>query len=314
MKRSFQYTGYKRKRSEPTVFSWLLLLLAWIAVVPLCCFILQRKGSNPSVVQAMSVSSKSALHLALAQNISVNQTAIDISCAVTDLPSVNALRSNEPTILIYHTHTTEAYTQTESETYRETSKWRTNDNTRNVVAVGEALKEILERDYGFHVIHDTTDHEPPKLASAYERSLVTMETYHKEYPSVVLFIDLHRDAYHADEAPCDYLMINGTETAKLMLVVGKGEKYADKPYYESNVRLAERITEHLNTIDEKLCRSVRIKTGRYNQHVAPNCILVEAGHNANTLSQAKAAMPYLAEAIAYSFRTGEIKSTDWLPN
>ena len=99
-----------------------------------------------------------------------------------------------------------------------------------------------------------------------------------------------------------------------MLVVGKGEKYADKPYYDSNVRFAQRITEHLNSIDPKLCRPIREKTGRYNQHVAPNCILVEAGHNANTLAQAKAAMPYLAESIAYAFLSGRIERTDWVPN
>ena len=141
-----------------------------------------------------------------------------------------------------------------------------------------------------------------------------MERYHKEYPSIVLFIDLHRDAYNAENAPCDYLNINGVETARLMLVVGKGEKYSDKPYYESNIAFAQRITEHLQSIDQKLCRPVRVKPGRYNQHVAPNCILVEVGHNANTLSQAKAAMPYLAESIVYAFRSGKIALKDWLPN
>ena len=183
-----------------------------------------------------------------------------------------------------------------------------------MIAVGETLKEILETQYGYHVIHDTTDHEPPKLATAYERSLVTMEKYHTQYPSIVLFIDLHRDAYTTDNAPCDYLIINGTETARMMLVVGKGEKYTDKPYFKSNEAFAERITSHLNSIDPKLCRPVRIKTGRYNQHVAPNCILVEVGHNANTLSQAKAAMPYLAESIAYSFIPDGIALSDWVPN
>ena len=99
-----------------------------------------------------------------------------------------------------------------------------------------------------------------------------------------------------------------------MLVVGKGEKYDDKPYYASNVAFAQRITDYLNSVEPKLCRPVRIKTGRYNQHVTPNCILVEVGHNANTLAQAKAAMPYLAESIVYAFLPGTVEQTDWVSN
>lgn len=303
-----RYTSRNRKsKPSPSVFAWIALAFGWICAVLFGVYIFSRPNEIPSEVSTTETVFAQAKHDA-------KEHPTPVSAQLKILPAVNALRSDEPTILIYHTHTTEAYTQTESEQYKESSKWRTFDTEYNVVAVGEVLKEILEKEYGFHVIHDTTDHEPPKLATAYDRSLKTMEKYHKEYPSIVLFIDLHRDAYNADVAPCDYLTINGTETARLMLVVGKGEKYADKPYYTSNEAFAQRITKHLNTIDPKLCRPVRLKTGRYNQHVAPNCILVEVGHNANTLSQAKAAMPYLAESIAYSFHSGSISLSDWSPN
>lgn len=314
MKQYRRYKHSKRSVSEPTVLSWFLLVTAWIAVIPSCIHMIHSVQPDPAYTDQYAVSAAFAIQQKT-ERISIKEPSVlHAACRMSALAAVNALRSDKPAILIYHTHTTEAYTQTTTDRYREAGKWRTKDNTQNVVAVGEVLKEILERDYGFQVIHDTTDHEPPKLSSAYERSLVTMEQYHEAYPSVVLFIDLHRDAYTTDSAPCDYLTINGIETAKLMLVVGKGEKYADKPYYESNIAFAERITNHLNTIDEKLCRPVRVKPGRYNQHVAPNCILVEVGHNANTLAQAKAAMPYLAESIAYSFSANGIAAADWVPN
>jgi len=306
---------HKRRIPEPTRLAWLLLLSAWVAAVSVFAVLFYNlKNDRNGTDQGMLFLLPEKLQQSkLVLNASDAEHSPSITCTSTVLPPVDSLRSADPTILIYHTHTTEAYTQTQSETYRENGKWRTKDNTRNMIAVGETLKEILERDYGFTVIHDTTDHEPPKLATAYDRSLLTMERYHREYPSIVLFIDLHRDAYAADNAPCDYLVINGVETARLMLVVGKGEKYADKPYYESNIAFAERITAHLNGISPKLCRPVRVKTGRYNQHVAPNCILVEVGHNANTLAQAKAAMPYLAESIAYTFSQNRISLSDWLP-
>ena len=314
MKRTRYDTKRKKTRRDPSLFAWIILTVAWLSFVPFSVFIFFSADHKPLVSERVFAA---APQIQYEIPVTTEESPISPSCtcALTLLPAVNTLRSDKPTILIYHTHTTEAYMQTETAQYRETSAWRTNDNTNNVVAVGETLKEILERDYGFTVIHDTTDHEPPKLSTAYDRSLATMEKYHAEYPSVVLFIDLHRDAYNTSEnVPCDYLTIGGIETARLMLVVGKGEKYTEKPYYSSNIAFAERITNYLNMIDENLCRPVRIKTGRYNQHVAPNCILVEVGHNANTLAQAKAAMPYFAESIAYSFASGKIEPSDWLPN
>lgn len=297
-----------KRAQAPSVLAWILLTASWMLAAGFAAYLFRP------VAVAAAEESEPAVP-AFAEEIPVLQEQpIRFSASLAHILPVYSLRSDKPTILIYHTHTTEAYTQTEQDTYRESSKWRTTDPTKNVVAVGETLKEILERDYGFSVIHDMTDHEPPKLATAYERSLVTMERYHREYPSIVLFIDLHRDAYQTDSAPCDFLTIDGTETARLMLVVGKGEKYSDKPYYDSNIAFAERITDHLNGIAPKLCRPVRIKPGRYNQHVAPYCILVEVGHNANTLAQAKASMRYFAESIAYAFQTQEITTSDWVPN
>ena len=304
MKRSCRSSARRGTYNEPGTSAWILMLIGWLSVLPLCAFVF-RPIQN-TAAEAEPVFAQAAL--------SADTMLPSTEMTMEIIPPVQSLRSDGPTILIYHTHTTEAYTQTDTDTYKETAKWRTSDNENNVVAVGEVLKEILETDYGFHVIHDTTDHEPPKLATSYERSLVTMQKYHEMYPSIVLFIDLHRDAHDTANAPCDYLTINGIDTARLMLVVGSGEKYDDKPYYASNVSFAQRITSYLNSIDAKLCRPIRQKTGRYNQHVAPYCILVEVGHNANTLSQAKAAMPYLAESIAYAFRSGSVAQSDWTPN
>lgn len=214
------------------------------------------------------------------------------------------LSGSAPTVLIYHTHTTEAYTSSEGYEYEQSSEWRTTDQTRNIVAVGEKLAQILREEYGISVIHDTTDHEPPKLSTAYSRSLETMLYYQAQYPSVSLFIDVHRDAYgsSADGAQ-DYVIINGKECARLMFVVGTGEGATGSgfdvmPDFESNYALAVAITELLNNYNANLTRSIRVKTGRYNQHVSSQCLLVEVGHNVNTLEQALNSVEYLAAAIA----------------
>ena len=205
------------------------------------------------------------------------------------------LRGREPRILIYHTHTTEAYTATDASPYIQTSSYRTADASKSVLAVGEALAERLRTQYGFSVIHDTTDHEPPKLKTAYDRSEKTMRRYLEQYPSLILFIDIHRDA-SSDSS--DYVMVDGAPAARLMCVVGQGTKYAQKPDFDRNYALAVSLTEHLRHIEKHLARDVRVKTGRYNQHVGQLSLLIEVGHNANTLEQALHAVPSLAEGLA----------------
>lgn len=205
------------------------------------------------------------------------------------------LRGEEPKILIYHTHTTEAYTATKASPYVQTSSYRTADPSKSVLAVGEALAQRLRIQYGFSVIHDTTDHEPPSLKTAYERSEQTMKRYLERYPSLILFIDVHRDA-SSDSS--DYVLVDGCPTARLMCVVGQGTKYEEKPDFDRNYALASSLTEHLRLTEKRLARDVRVKTGRYNQHVGQLSLLVEVGHNANTLEQALNAVPVLAESLA----------------
>lgn len=205
------------------------------------------------------------------------------------------LRGSDPKILIYHTHTTEAYTATESSPYVQTSSYRTADTSKSVIAVGDALAERLRTEYGFSVLHDITDHEPPSLKTAYDRSEGTMRRYLERYPSLVLFIDVHRDASSDTR---DYVMVDGSPTARLMCVVGQGTKYVEKPDFDRNYALASSLTDHLRGIEKRLARDVRVKTGRYNQHVGELSLLIEVGHNANTLEQALHAVPSLAESLA----------------
>ncbi|MBR0426459.1 MAG: stage II sporulation protein P [Clostridia bacterium] len=297
-----------RKTSHRTTILLFLFLLVW---VPVCLwtgilFAVRELRSEPAkaIAEVPTPEPKPAKTF----------EPYALSAAYTAFETGLSLRGEQPKILIYHTHTTEAYFPTESSPYRQTSRWRTADSERSVVAVGERLKTILERDYGFSVIHDTTDHEPPKLATAYERSEQTMRAYREQYPSIEVFIDLHRDAYGSEpKEPTDFVTVNGEQLARLMFVVGHGEAYEDKPFYETNRRFAERITDYLADVDPNLVRPIREKTGRYNQHIGAYCLLVEVGHNANTLEQALASVPYLAEGIAYAAAETEHTVTSWLP-
>ena len=131
--------------------------------------------------------------------------------------------------------------------------------------------------YGYTVIHDTTDHEPPKLTTAYDRSLATIEQYKEKYPEIEIFIDVHRDSLGLENMENDVVEIDGKRCAKVMFVVGQGQKYDDKPDFDTNNALAENLTSKLNGYAKGLCKAPRIRTGRYNQQVGKYCMLIEVG-------------------------------------
>jgi len=218
--------------------------------------------------------------------------------------SITLLSTQPPkesgSILIYHTQTYEAYEQSELR-YQETEKWRTADPACNMIRVGEELAALL-RGLGYRVVHDTTAFEPPELSSAYSRSLTMLEERIAAGESYDLYIDLHRDAYVEGQAGSNTVQAGGTAVAKLMLLIGKGEGYTgtgydQKPDWEANLQVAQAITDALNEQLEGLGKNVRLKSGRFNQHVDTGCVLVEVGNNRNSLTEALAAMPYLADAI-----------------
>ena len=88
-----------------------------------------------------------------------NSTGAEINVAeeLSKPLDFKVVKSNEPQVLIYHTHTTESYMQSEEEYYTTTDEPRTTDETKNMVAVGEVVRQRLES-AGFSVIHDKTIH------------------------------------------------------------------------------------------------------------------------------------------------------------
>jgi len=197
-----------------------------------------------------------------------------------------------PSVLIYHTHTHEAYEQDSADPYEALEAWRTLDDGHSVVRVGEALAHRL-RALGFDVVHDATDHEGNELSTAYTRSLETLSGYTRRFD---LYIDLHRDAYSQDMA-MRCTGPGGEPCAQLMLLIGNGEGFDVKPFYTQNLAFARALTRRVNGLCPGMCRDVLVKDGRYNQHIGIFSVLVEVGHNRNTLEEALNAVPVLADAL-----------------
>lgn len=235
-------------------------------------------------------------------------TAVPDASAFSIVPLGSGTSTEKGRILIYHTHTYEAYEQ-QGEGYEETERWRTADSAFNMIRVGEELAQLL-RSLGYSVVHDTTAFEPPDLSSAYSRSLVMLENRAQAGEQYDLYVDLHRDAYVEGQAGSNVVVAGGVESARLMLLIGKGEGYTgmgydQKPDWQANLAIAQQITDALNQQAPGICKDVRLKSGRFNQHVAKNCVLIEVGNNRNTLQQALAAIPYLADAIAATLQATE---------
>ena len=201
-------------------------------------------------------------------------------------------------VLIYHTHTYEAYEQVDDDKYQLTEKWRTKDESHNVVAVGAALAACL-RASGVEVVHDRTAFEPPNLDDAYSRSLSMLEQRQRNGENYDLYIDLHRDALAANAAISKTVNIGGVDVARFMVLVGQGTTggYSELPDWEANLIVANKITDCLNQQQQNLARNVKIKSGRFNQHISNSCVLIECGMNTNTLEEVLAGIPYLSEAI-----------------
>jgi len=270
--------------------SHLVLAISIIVLLAVVLMLVFGRGSQPK-----SVNTQNSTASAVAVYANADANALHIS-VIPDAETVMA-EVDAPSVLIYHTHTHEAYQQDENDPYEAIETWRTVDYNHSVVRVGAALTDEL-RSRGFNVTHDTTDHELNDINNSYVRSLKTLEGYEESFD---LCIDLHRDAY--SPGLLTKLESDGQAYAQVMMLVGQGNNYpeTERADYKSNLAFAREVTLKMNRIIPNICRNVNVKDGRYNQHIGKNALLIEVGHNMNTLNEALASIPCLADAISEVF-------------
>ena len=225
---------------------------------------------------------------------------LELYYASTETPDIPALlaaplewnlRAEEPTVLILHTHTTESYTR-ETESYRESSAWRTADEGYNMVSVGDTVAAILEES-GISVIHDRTLYDYPSYSGSYTRARKAIEDYVNQNPGILLILDLHRDA--AGEGRNQMrtsAVVDGERSAQIMLVMGTNYET-----YEENLSLALKLHAQLESQCPGITRPLQLRAARFNQDLCPGALLVEVGAAGNTHPEARRAAEQLAKAI-----------------
>lgn len=222
---------------------------------------------------------------------------------VKPAPEPMVFTGQGPRIFIYHTHSREAFKQDSRNRYVAVEAYRSNELEFTVVRVGEVLTNHL-RERGIPVLHDTTEHEQGDFSTAYVRSLETIKNRIKDYPTLNIFLDIHRNAYLPGVRNPDdeVVIINGQRVARIFAVIGTGEGFVggfeQRPDWRENYRFALRITQELNKIHPELAKNIHIMRGRYNQHISTKAVLLEIGSNLTTLKEAERATYYLASALS----------------
>ncbi len=216
---------------------------------------------------------------------------IDISALLKKPLNLN-LSKKGPKVLIYHTHTTESYVLKESDLGKKDVASYNSNPRYNVVRVGEELARNLKK-YGIEVLHNGTVHGP----SAYSASINTVRSYMKSYPSIQVFIDLHRDAVGSEKPKLRMVQkINGKNAAQIMFVVG-ADGVLPHPQWKENLKFVLKLQQKLNEKYPGLAKPIWIVAKRYNQQVSKQAILIEVGGDGNLLSECLESTKYLAEVL-----------------
>ncbi len=203
--------------------------------------------------------------------------------------------SSVPQILIYHTHSQEAFADSVEGEVSDT-----------IVGMGEILADQL-RAYGYNVIHDTGVYDLVDgvldRSAAYDYAREAVTDILEEYPSIEVVIDLHRDGVSGGKE--DFVTeIDGESVSKIMFFNGLSrDENGDEISWLPNAYLSENLAFSLqlqilaNSEYPGFARKIYLKEERYNLHLRARSLLIEAGTQLNTVEEEQRAMEPLANLI-----------------
>ena len=203
--------------------------------------------------------------------------------------------SSKPQILIFHSHAHEGFSDSKEGVVSDT-----------VVGVGDELTRILTEEYGYNVIHF---HRQYQAKYAYNQALPDLKALLKEYPSIKVILDIHRDGVSETTKTHTTVDINGTTMAKLMFFNGvcrttQGPIVGyQNPNLKMNLAFSLQMRLYAMEAFPQLTKYNFLKSWRYNMHMIERYSLVEVGDNNNTVAEAKAAMKPLAAIINHALTT-----------
>lgn len=200
----------------------------------------------------------------------------------------------EPKILIFHTHSQETFVDSVP-----------GDVSTGIVGIGQYLTELLNAK-GIPTLHDfgVYDIINGKLdrSEAYENAEASIRPILEANPSIEVAIDLHRDG--VAETTHLVTQINGKPTARIMYFNGLSRSrtngditYLYNPYIQDNLAFSLQMQLASERMYPGFVRHIYLKAYRYNLHLLPKSLLIEAGAQTNTVEEMKNAMEVLADTL-----------------
>jgi len=239
-------------------------------------------------VQAANLSGSAAVH-------NSSDYTLDLTALAAEGLSLTLPREG-PQVLILHTHSSEAYTPEGTDQYEASDPYRTEDKTRSVIRVGDALAAKLEA-AGLTVLHDREIYDYPSYTGSYNRSGAAVAQYLADYPSLRVVIDLHRDALGSgDVVYKTEATVGGRASAQVMLLAGTGANGLSHPAWRENLKLALYLQNAMDGKYPRLARPVEVVNERYNQQLSAGMLILEVGSSGNTLREALTAAELFGDA------------------
>ena len=203
--------------------------------------------------------------------------------------------TDTPQILIYHSHSQETFADS-----------REGEEADTIVGVGDYLTQLLTETYGYQVAHikEQFDMKSGELdrSAAYDYARDYLELYLQEHPDIQVIIDLHRDGVPEDRRLVT--QINGKPTAQILFynglsyTVAKGSlDYLPNPYIQQNLAFSFQLEYQAAEYYPEFYRGIYLAGYRYNLHLRPRSILLEAGAQTNTVQEVKNAMEPFADIL-----------------
>lgn len=203
--------------------------------------------------------------------------------------------ASSPQILIFHTHSQEAFADSIE-----------GDVNTSIVGVGSYLTKLLMEKYGYNVIHDTSvyDYVNGTLdrSKAYTYAEEGVQAILDANPSVDVVIDLHRDGV----ADTTHLITesDGKQMARLMFFNGVSYSnnvgdigYLNNPNRDDNLAMSLQMQLLGEAYYPGLLRNIYINAYRYCLHMRGKSMLIEAGAQTNTVQEEMNAMEPLADML-----------------
>ncbi len=207
------------------------------------------------------------------------------SWAQAGLPFQIELNSDQPQVLIMHTHATETYNLDSDYFYDPEWGARITDTARNVCAVGSQIAQVLNEG-GVNTLHDMTLHDYPSYNGSYAASNATVRAYLEQYPSIKVVLDIHRDAIEQEGVRVKPVtQIEGKSAAQVMIICGC-DQGGNLPNFSQNLAFAGALEARLEGMFPSLTRPVLFDYRYYNQDLTTGSLLIEMGGHANTLEEA----------------------------